>query len=290
MPDANGKLTDMVGTSRNIDERKAAEARIFEQNIELEQQQEDLVRQKLELEEHAMMLEQANATKGRFFSIISHDLRNAMNSLTNIASIFEDYYATMTPEQVTKNIEAFVKSTSNTGKLLENLLNWARANTGGITFEATKNEIKNIVDRTFGDVGAQSQNKGIELVFENKITDECVNCDADMITTILRNLISNAIKFSVSGKKISVIIDNHLEDDNYVVFSVKDQGVGIDAETIEKLFRIDTKVSTKGTSGEPGTGLGLILCKEFIDKHHCKIWVESELGVGTEFKFTMLKS
>jgi signal transduction histidine kinase len=111
-----------------------------------------------------------------------------------------------------------------------------------------------------------------------------------MIDTILRNLISNAIKFSESGKKISVIIDNHLEDDNYVVFSVKDQGVGMSPETIEKLFRIDAKVSTKGTSGEPGTGLGLILCKEFIDKHSCRIWAESVINEGTEFKFTLPKA
>jgi signal transduction histidine kinase len=217
------------------------------------------------------MLEQANATKDRFFSIISHDLRNAMNSLTNIASIFEDYYESMTREQITKNIGSFIKSTSNTSKLLENLLSWARANTGGITFNPAKYEIKNIADKTFADVGAQAQNKGIKLIFENKASTDFVHCDSDMVNTILRNLISNAIKFSASEKKISVIIDNYSEDNKYIVFSVKDQGVGMSQETIDKLFRIDTKISTKGTSGEAGTGLGLILCKEFIDKHNCNI-------------------
>jgi PAS domain S-box-containing protein len=141
---ATDSKIEMIATTRLIDKRKKNEAKILEQTLALEQQQKDLIRQKLNLEEHTMMLEQynmqiagyskelekqkkeleqANVTKDRFFSIIAHDLRNAMNSLTNIASIFEDYYATMTPAQVTKNIESFVKSTSNTGKLLENLLN-----------------------------------------------------------------------------------------------------------------------------------------------------------------------
>jgi signal transduction histidine kinase len=285
-------IVEMIATTRLIDKRKKNEAQILEQKLALEQQQKDLIRQKLNLEEHTVMLEkynmqianyskeleqqkkeleQANVTKDRFFSIIAHDLRNAMNSLTNIASIFEDYYETMTPEQITKNIESFIKSTSNTGKLLENLLNWARANTGGMAFNPSQHRIKSIVDIAFSDVGAQAQNKNIELVFESNTESEIVHCDADMIDTILRNLISNAIKFSAPNKKISVIINKYLEDDKYVTFAVKDQGVGIGPETIEKLFRIDTKVSTKGTSGEPGTGLGLILCKEFIDKHNCKI-------------------
>ena len=280
-PNDEGILTTLIGTTRVIDDRKAIERKILEQNIELEQQQENLMIQKA-------ALEKANATKDRFFSIIAHDLRNSMSSLSNIASIFDEYYKDMTQEQIIENIGTFVKNTSNTGKLLENLLNWSRANMGEFKFNTTKNEIKTIVDATFEDVGAQAVNKDIKLIFENNITTEYVYCDYDMINTILRNLISNAIKFSESGKKITIITNNYLEDEKYIVFSVKDEGVGMNTDTINKLFRIDTKVSTKGTNGEPGTGLGLILCKEFIEKHNCKIWVESEINKGTTFSFTLL--
>jgi len=116
-------------------------------------------------------------------------------------------------------------------------------------------------------------------------------CDMNMIHTVIRNLVSNAIKFSFDSSTIKVSVTDYSEDSNYIQVSVRDSGVGISQENIEKLFKIDQKItSTEGTNKEKGTGLGLILCKEFIDKHNCKIWAESEIGKGTTFSFTLPKS
>jgi signal transduction histidine kinase len=196
----------------------------------------------------------------------------------------------MSVDQIMKNIKMLVNSATHTGKMLENLLNWARTTTGNIVFNVVEHGIENIVLGTFDEVRSQAHTKNIELIFENKTTEKYIYCDANMVNAVLRNLISNAIKFSEKEKTITVIVDKCWEDDNFILISVLDEGVGMPAETVEKLFRLDTKVSTKGTSGEPGTGLGLILCKEFIDKHNCKIWVESEKDKGTTFFFTLPKS
>ena len=137
----------------------------------------------------------------------------------------------------------------------------------------------------------QAAAKNIQLKITNSVDDAQVLCDYNMILTILRNLTSNAIKFSHPNTTIKIDIIDFPMDNNYIQVSVKDSGVGIEEESVWKLFRIDEKVtSTTGTNNEGGTGLGLILCKEFIDKHSCKIWVESVLGEGTTFFFTLKKA
>ncbi len=230
----------------------------------------------------------ANNTKDKFFSIIAHDLRNPIVAMTNISAVFNDHYHIMSPEDSKKSISILVKSTTHISKLLENLLQWSRLCIDGIKLNLAPNRIDLIVKTTFEDVEAQAQSKNITLKLENKTTND-VYCDASMVNTILRNLISNAIKFSNNDKSIYVIIDDYIENKNYIVVNVKDEGIGMNTDTLNKLFRLDTKVTNTGTAGEGGTGLGLILCKEFIDKHDCKIWVESKIGVGTTFKFTLLK-
>ena len=191
-------------------------------------------------------------------------------AMSNIATVFNDYYHNMSPSEVTKSISILVKSTTHLSKMLENLLQWSRVSVGSIEINFEQQNFEQIVDVSFNDIQVQAENKNIKLIFENHYSADVI-CDPDMINTILRNLISNAIKFSEYGKNIFVRIEEYLSDDKFVLVTVRDEGVGMNPDTLNNLFRTDSKISTKGTAGEAGTGLGLILCKEFIDKHNCKI-------------------
>jgi len=141
---------------------------------------------------------------------------------------------------------------------------------GSIRLDAKTTSIKNIVASSFNDIGIQAENKNIRLEYQNNSTYDEVYCDADMINTVIRNLISNAIKFSESNTKITVVVNNYKDDtnsDKYLLITVKDQGIGIPQNVVQNLFQIDSDFTTKGTNDEVGTGLGLILVKDFIDKH-----------------------
>ena len=267
--------------------------RLFVKQIRIREQDLDLAnieltRTVLLLEESNSQLAISNSTKDRFFSIISHDLRNPMTAMVNISSVFVDYYHNMSLEDAYNYISILSNSTSHLSRLLDNLLNWSRLNLSTLNVDLVKYGISDLVSLSLDDVRVQAEDKRISLLFENN--SRCiVYCDIDMINTVLRNLLSNAIKFSDKYAKVTVIVNDYKEDTNFVEVVVKDEGVGIDSEDLGKLFRLDEKFSTLGTLGELGTGLGLILCKEFIERHNCHIWVESVLGVGTSFHFTLPK-
>lgn len=228
-------------------------------------------------------LKQANADKIKFFSIISHDLRSPFNSIIGLSNL-------LTLEIKAKNIEnigmyaSTIHSASQKAmNLLSNLTEWALSQTGRMKFTVEKYDINGIINENtlfFSDIAKQ---KSISVITK---LDNTLYVDADksMINTILRNLISNAIKFTASGGSIQV--SSELKK-NKVEIAVSDNGVGLSETSIEKLFRIDTQFSTSGTQDEEGTGLGLMLCKEFIEKHNEKIWVVSELGKGSTFYFTL---
>ena len=228
-------------------------------------------------------LREANATKDKFFSIIAHDLKNPFNSIVG----FSDLLLKNIDKYDKDKILNFVKNINNSSKqafiLLENLLLWARSQSGNIEFYPTKNNLKNIIQENILLAENQANNKEIQI--ENHITDDYfVFCDKNMINTVIRNLLTNAVKFTTNKGKITTAIK--LIENNYEV-TISDTGVGISPENIDKLFRIDSKHQTLGTADEKGTGLGLILCKEFIEKHKGKIWAESEKGKGSDFKFTL---
>ncbi|MDR0926513.1 MAG: HAMP domain-containing histidine kinase [Ignavibacteria bacterium] len=235
-------------------------------------------------------LSEANKTKDRFFSIIAHDLRNPLTALINLAEVFAEYYNTMSSNDVMRTIKIFNKSATHMGKLLENLFEWSSSNTGAIQYNPVNTYIVQIANSAFEDVGTQAKYKEIELHIVQNAEDAIAFCDMNMVLTIIRNLVSNAIKFSNNNSNIYLIIDQSSRDANKLQISIKDEGVGMEQDKIDKLFNIGEKVSSKGTNGEAGTGLGLILCKEFIERHNCDIWVESELGKGTQFKFELLKA
>jgi len=171
-------------------------------------------------------------------------------------------------------------SAVQTFRLLENLLEWANSQTGKISFKPSQVNLNELLNDDFTALTDMAIRKNIEL--KRFIPDDLVIvADRNMIKTVLRNLISNAIKFTPKNGKVGV---NALTNDKYIEIAVSDNGIGMTKEIISKLFRIDSNHLTRGTENEKGTGLGLFLCKEFVEKHGGKIWVESEPGKGSIFK------
>ena len=281
IPDAEGNLLEIYGVTRIIEDRKAAELQILSQNEELEQQ-------KIALEQQKEVLEQLNATKDKFFSIIAHDLKNPFSSLINMSGMLAQDYEDMDADEIKQSIGVINNSSKHIYRLLENLLEWSKSSRGEITYNPLKCNINEIIYDCINNLQSQLNVKNITVKAPDAFTSRCyVLCDDNMIHTVVRNLISNAIKFSYNDSIVEIDVAEYSEDSNYIQISIKDSGVGINANDVDKLFRIDSKISTLGTLKEKGTGLGLIICKEFIDKHNCKIWATSEKGKGTTFYFIL---
>lgn len=224
-----------------------------------------------------------NATKDKFFSIIGHDLKGPFNAVIGFSELLEvevkekDYAGVEEYAGIIKNASLRAMS------LLNNLLEWSNSQTGRMEYRPEKFDIVGLIEELTLFYGDAARQKSIVLTKETP-TEALVFADKAMIGTVLRNLISNSIKFSHQGGTIVISMDQF---PNEIVVSVKDDGVGISIVDQEKLFRLDTNHSTKGTLQEIGTGLGLILCKEFIEKHGGKIRVESVPGIGSRFYFSI---
>lgn len=228
-------------------------------------------------------LNEANATKDKFFSIISHDLKNPFNALLGFSDYLTENLKDMEPDEVEEQINMLSKASHHAYNLLEDLLTWSKSQRGAIPFNPSTLFVQAIFDEIESNLADVASGKAISLIFENK-GNPYLYGDLNMVKTILRNLVSNAIKFSVRSSEIRIIVEN---GDLYTIITVRDKGVGISERNIERLWQLSEQFTTKGTENEEGTGLGLILCKEFVDKHKGKIWVESELGKGSDFKFTL---
>jgi len=228
-------------------------------------------------------LNESNASKDKFFSIIAHDLKNPFQTIIGFSEMQKEEAQSGDSARVKEYAGLINISAIQTLRLLENLLEWANSQTGKIQFNPVSINLSEIFNEEFIVLNDMAKGKNIEL--KSFINDNLTFiADKNMIKTILRNLTSNAIKFTPKNGKVEVkaIIDN-----NHVEISVSDSGIGMTKDTIAKLFRIDTNLSTRGTENEKGTGLGLILCKEFVEKHGGKIWVESEDGKGSIFRFIL---
>jgi two-component system sensor histidine kinase/response regulator len=228
-------------------------------------------------------LQKINAEKDMFFSILAHDLKSPFNSILGFSELLV--------EQAVKknygNIEAYagviLKSSQNAMNLLLNLMEWAQSQTGGMVFKPEYFEISDLIEDVEALFESIARQKSIVIV--NSLPSNAnIYADKAMISTVFRNLISNAIKFTKPGGKI---ITSVVQQSNEFLVGVSDNGIGISRQNIEKLFRIDEKYSTAGTQNEKGTGLGLILCKDFIEKHGGRIWVESTKDAGSSFYFTL---
>ena len=245
-------------------------------NKVLKEAHEQLNFQNLELQE-------LNATKDKFFSIISHDLKGPLNSLTSFSGLLINHANSLSKEEIQMLAKDLDKSLKNLFALLENLLEWSRSQTGKIDFKPESLNLTKVLEENSQLLRNQALNKKITIgTLVN--TEVLAYADHNSIQTVVRNLISNAIKFTPEQGTITL---NVQRKEHEVVVSVADTGVGMSEPVIQKLFRIDAKHSTKGTAEEKGTGLGLILCKEFVEKNGGRIWVESTEGKGSVFYFTV---
>ncbi|MCZ4695570.1 PAS domain S-box protein [Ancylomarina euxinus] len=235
------------------------------------------------LKESKRQLEELNATKDKLFSIIGHDLRSPIGGLKQLVELTLSTSNLSDVLSISEILEDIQKSASATYDLLENLLAWAKSQRNEVVFKPTQVNLYEIIDACTLLLTETTRIKNISIHNQSS-PQQWGYADPNMLMTILRNLLTNAIKFTHSGKNIYVSVINTGKD---IAFSVKDEGVGINSENLDKLFKPNDFLTTYGTSGEKGTGLGLLLCKEFVEKHSGKIWVESEIGKGSEFKFTI---
>lgn len=238
------------------------------------------------LKESAKSLRETIEIKNRFFSILSHDLRNPFSSVLGFSEILKDEYNSLTDEEIIDFIEQINISTNNIYRLLEDLLEWSKLNMDSLEPEIEKINLFDETDETIKLLKSLAAKKNVNI--KNEIDPVyTVNSDASMVQLLLRNLISNAIKFSPRDGIIRICFKENHSD---IEISVIDNGIGIAAESIPLLFRPDIKFSTEGTAKEKGTGLGLVLCKEIVEKLKGRIWVESKPGEGSKFSFTLPRS
>lgn len=230
-----------------------------------------------------VQLQQLNATKDKFFSILGHDLKGPLNSLTSFSGLLINHTDSLSKDEIRMLAKDLDKSLKNLFALLENLLEWSRSQTGNIEFKPEAFDLHTLLQQNTELLKTQAQNKNIVLSDVSRAGIEILT-HKQSINTVIRNLISNAIKFTPEGGAVTV--NAQLAQDEVMV-SVSDTGVGMSEDVIAKLFRIDAKHSTKGTADEKGTGLGLILCKEFVEKNGGRIGVQSEVGQGSVFYFTL---
>jgi len=238
-----------------------------------------------ELKASQESLEKSNATKDKFFSIIAHDLRAPFNAFVSVSDLLANDYEALTDERRKSFARNINNSARHLNNLIENLLQWSRSQTDRLEFSPEKVNLAELVRENLKLSKTHAQSRDIRL--KEHIRDEVsAYCDRNLINVVFRNLISNAIKYSHAGSSVEVGI--YYEPDNEMITAyVLDEGIGLSEEDMNKLFRIDQNTKFIGDSTEKGTGLGLILSKEFVEKHGGSIWVNSELNKGSRFMFTL---
>ncbi|GAB4130901.1 MAG: hypothetical protein OHK0045_04590 [Raineya sp.] len=260
-------------------------AEIEAQRDYIEQKNKEISEALEQIQKQKEQLEEMNFTKDKFFSIIAHDLRSPINSLLGFTNLLSNYADSMTPEEVKKISEDLNKSLQNVLQLIEDLLTWARSQMNKIDFKPEKISVDTIIQEDVELSNILFQKKEISL--ETELTPNLhAFADVDHVKFVLRNLVTNALKFTNRNGRVLI---RTLEKDEMIWVQVIDNGVGIPKEIQEKMFQLDAIKSTRGTDNEKGTGLGLVLCKEFIRKNAGDIWVESKEGEGSCFTFSLRK-
>jgi len=237
----------------------------------------------LELKAAKEKLKQALATKDKFFSIIAHDLINPFSALIGLSSLLATQNNQLSADEKEEFIQDIVRTSNQGYNLLKNLLDWSRAETGRMTVSLLTLDLQDIVYRSMALLDNNAKAKNIEIF--SSIDTTLVFADEYMLDTVIRNLLSNAIKFTPVNGQVEI---SAKKEGPEVEISISDTGVGIKPQDIDKLFKIDVSHTTVGTAKEEGTGLGLILCKEFIEKNGGTIRVESEEGKGSRFYIRLL--
>jgi signal transduction histidine kinase/ligand-binding sensor domain-containing protein len=257
-------------------EKKLLEEKISERIAEI-------ARKNLSLEEQKNELNALNAMKDKFFSILAHDLKNPFSSLYSLSGLVVQNFSNMEDSEKLTALEKIEESTEHIYSLLNNLLTWSQSQRGDIDYSPEKFNLTNLIDLNMNLHKISAEKKGVRLVSRVSVEWQAFG-DREMVSTVIRNLINNAVKYSHSESQVELSVS---EKDDFLEVEVRDQGVGMSKENIEKIFRIDTKYKMPGTMGEKGTGLGLILCKDFVEMNGGRIWCESREGSGTTFHFTI---
>ncbi len=263
---------------------------VFERTMKLNETVEQLNKEieyrkeaENQLRVNTSKLRELNATKDKFFSIIAHDLRNPFNSLLGFSGLLHQHAADYSEGEIVEFSGIINKSAEKGFQLLQNLLEWSRAQTGTIAFKPEKIPLSAVLQECNAIVEQDAVNKNVKISYQVEPKLEVV-ADQNMLRTIMRNLLTNAVKFSFPGGEVKV---GTTMENGYLLVSVEDNGTGISEDDLIKLFRIDEKFTSRGTANEEGSGLGLILCKEFVEKHGGSIWVESDQGKGSAFIFRL---
>ncbi len=256
-------------------------------NATLEQQVQErtaeLEAQKIELKQKSDQLAELNASKDKFFSIISHDLRSPFNALLGFAQLLSENLERYSLDDIRNKVAKIRTSAERLYALLENLLTWSRIQRGAMEYYPESLDLYDVVEDNVDLFMPNAEQKQVRLI--NSIPQETfIYADYSMLNTVVRNLTSNALKFTSSGDRVELSASR---DEQHVEVAVSDTGVGISEDILSQLLRIDTHHTNVGTAGEKGTGLGLTLCKELVEHNGGTIWIESEVGKGTTFRFTV---
>jgi signal transduction histidine kinase len=243
----------------------------------------EVVQQKNEIELQAKTLSELNATKDKFFSIISHDLKGPINSLSSFIDLFQNHFDSLTQEEIKILINDVDNSQKNVAILLENLLSWALSQTGQIQYFPEEFDLTELLNENAEILKTQAKNKNLTLA-NTQSQVMLVSTHKNSIATVVRNLISNAIKYTPQNGEITY---GWKKMSCEIIVTIEDTGVGMRPDIAENIFFIGAKSSNLGTANESGSGLGLILCKEFVEKNGGKIWVTSEANVGSKFMFSI---
>ena len=261
--DENGEIINLIAIDTDISQLKEAEIKIEAQRDELKK---------------------LNATKDKFFSIIAHDLKNPFHSIMGFSDLLNRSFDSLENERKKEFIQLINNSSTSAYALLENLLNWARTQTNKIKFEPSELNVRGIINEIFAMMGVNAQNKKIEFVAPEGEEEIKAYADYNMVNTIIRNLVNNALKFTDENGKIS--IRTEIKNKRQFI-SVVDTGIGMTEEVSSKLFKLDDFQTRQGTEGETGTGLGLIVCREFVLLHGGDFDISSEPGKGSTFTFSL---
>jgi signal transduction histidine kinase/ligand-binding sensor domain-containing protein len=263
---------------------KAQTNELNETNKLLIDRQQQIEEQAEELMTHRDQLVEVNAVKDKLFMIVAHDLKNPFNALMGFAELLSTRYENFTDERRKAIVEIILNSSKNIFELLTNLLNWSRAQRGSIVFNPVKSNVIGLIREDMELIKDVANQKQISLNLELPVDELILNMDPDLVSAVIRNLLTNAVKFTNFGGSVTLI--GIIKDSEFVT-SITDTGVGIPPEGIDQLFRKDSHYSTFGTNNEKGTGLGLIVCKDFIEMHKGKIWIEKTSELGSTFCFSL---
>ncbi len=283
--DQNDLIMQVMDLQDSRERFEAQSAEYVQMAEELAMAQEKLEKTFAEVSESKSQLEQLNQEKDKFFSIIAHDLKSPFTSLLGLTQIMANGAGKMDAEALANSAQMVNGSAKNVYRLLENLLEWARLQMDQVKFDAQPVEVAELVAESLAPLQAVANEKGVKL--ENTVAEITALCDRGMIDTVIRNFVNNAIKFTDTGGTIIVTAEKF---EDRMKLAITDSGVGMDQTQIDNLFSLGSGKSTNGTAGEKGTGLGLLLCKDFVAMHDSEIDVQSAPGKGSTFSFSLALS